>query len=149
MPPTVQGATATTIGKEVATRLVREIATAPHDAPTSSAASPQKALLLGRQRHAEQRRARRDHRAEMAPASVTSALREDIYSFLKTDPLAAGVFEDAAKAGAQLSLTRDPVKLQSSGASITVTKTTFQSIDQLPAKHFPKPLLAESFALLD
>ncbi len=140
MPTTVHGANAITIGKDVATLLAREIATALHHAPTflGGTASEGFAISIGNDTLSSA-----VHVAitgsEVAPASVTSALSKEIYSFLKTDPLAAGVFQYAAKTGAQLSLTRDPVTLQGSGASITLsdaTKITFQSVDHLAPKHF-------------
>ncbi len=140
MATTVSGSNATMIGKEVATLLAREIAQALHHTPSflGGTASEGFALSIGNDTLSSAVHVAITG-AELASPSVTSALSKDIYSFLKTDPVAAAMFKDAAQTGAQLSLTRDPAALQGSSASITLsdaTKITFQSVDQLSPKHF-------------
>ena len=140
MSTTVQGSNATTIGKDVATLLAREIAQALHHTPSfiGGIASEGFALSIGNDTLSSAVHMSMST-AEVASPSVTSALSKDIYNFLKSDPIASAVFKDAAKTGAQLALTRDPVSLQGSGASITLpdaTKITFQNVDQLSPKHF-------------
>ena len=141
MSMTINGSnSATTIGKEVSTLLAREIARALHHTPTflGGTASEGFSLSIGNDTLSSA-----VHVAitgsEVTSPSVTSALSKEIYSFLKTDPVATAVFKDAAKTGAQLTLTRDPTSLQGSGGSITLpdsTKITFQSVEQLSPKHF-------------
>ena len=131
---------AVTIGKEVATLLAREIATALHNTPTflGGTASEGFALTIGNDTLTSAVHVAITA-AEVGSSSVTSALSKEIYAFLKTDPVASAVFADAAKTGAQLTLTRDPTSLQGSSASITLpdsTKITFHTVEQLSPKHF-------------
>ncbi len=141
MSTSVPGApTATLIGKEVATLLAREIATALHKAPTflGGTASEGFALSIGNDTLSSAVQVKVTSQDVTSP-SVTAALSKEIVALLKTDPIASAVFADAAKTGAQLTLTRDPVSLQGSSASITLsdaTKITFQSVEQLAPKHF-------------
>ena len=141
MSVTIPGSSsATTIGKEVATLLAREIAKALHHTPTflGGTGSEGFALSIGNDTLSSAVHVSISGSEATSP-SVTSALSKEIYSFLKTDPVAASVFEASAKTGAQLTLTRDPVALQGSSASITLpdaTKITFQSVEQLSPKHF-------------
>ncbi len=141
MTMTVGGSSsATTIGKEVATLLAREIAAALHHTPTflGGTASEGFALSIGNDTLSSAVHVSITG-AEVTSPSVTSALSKEIYSFLKTDPIASALFKGAASTGVQLSLTRDPATVQGSSASITLpdaTKITFQSVEQLSPKHF-------------
>lgn len=141
MSTTIPGSSsATTIGKEVATLLAREIAKALHHTPAflGGTASEGFSLSIGNDTLSSAVHVAVSG-SEVTSPSVTSALSKEIYSFLKTDPIATALFKGAASTGAQLTLTRDPTSLQGAGSSITLsdaTKITFQNVEHLSPKHF-------------
>ena len=128
------------IGKEVATLLAREIATALHNTPKSKGglASEGYGLTIGNDTLTSAVHLQITA-SEASSPSVTAALSKEIVAFLKTDPIASAIFSEVAKTGAQLTLTRDPVSLAGTSASITLsdaTKITFHTVEQLSPKHF-------------
>ncbi len=141
MPVTMSGAaSATTIGKEVATFLAREIAHAIHQAPSFMGGSAVEtfSLAIGNTSLGGSVHLPISNSEATAP-SVAAALGKEIYSLLKSEPMMAAAFKDAAKVGGVVTLTRDPVSLKGSGTAITLsdaTKITFHSVDQLSPKHF-------------
>ena len=140
MPTTLSGAaSATTIGKEVAALLAREIAHALHHTPSfmGGSALEKFSLALGNSSLGGSVHLPISS-SDVTSPSVTAALGQEIYSLLRSEPSLAAVFKDAAKTGADITLTRDPVSLKGSGTAITLsdaTKITFHSVDQLSPKH--------------
>ena len=137
MSTTVGSGSATMLGKEVSHLLAREIAKAIHATPgfLGGYVTEGFKLTVGNESLTGSV-SLNVTKSEVTSSSIGSALSKEIYSFLKSDPSATALLKDAAKTGADLTLTRDIPKL---GSAHTVTlsdatKITFQGLESM-TKH--------------